>query len=58
MNPAWFLRAKRWAQNSPSMGRVKLVVAVVALCLLIVGAEWAGLVPDWISDRPARPHRF
>lgn len=39
MNTRWLLRAKRLAQNPPSWGRVKLVLGVIALCLLIVGAE-------------------
>ena len=35
-----FLRMKRFAQNPPSWGRVKLVLGVVAVCLAIAGAEW------------------
>ena len=55
MNLRWLLIAKRWAQNSPSMGRVKLVVGVIVVCLLIVGAEKLGLTPDWMTaDRVRR----
>jgi hypothetical protein len=45
----WLLRAKRWVQNPPSEGRVKLVFAVVAICLLIAGIEYFGLWPDWMT---------
>lgn len=55
MNLRWLLMAERWAQNSPSMGRVKLVVGVIVVCLLIVGAEKLGLTPDWMTaDRVRR----
>ncbi|MDG1863762.1 MAG: hypothetical protein P8J02_11260 [Yoonia sp.] len=47
--------AKRWAQNPPSMGRVKLVAAVIGVCVLIVVAEKLGLTPDWMAaDRVRR----
>ena len=40
MNPIhWLLRAKRWAQHPPSPGRVRLVLAIVALCALLYGIE-------------------
>jgi hypothetical protein len=45
----WLMRAKRWAQNPPSAGRVKLVFGVVAICLVIVGIEYFGLWPDWMT---------
>lgn len=55
MNMRWLLMAKRWAQNPPRMGRVKLVAAVVAVCVLIVIAEKMGLTPEWMSaERPPR----
>ena len=55
MNLRWLLMAKRWAQSPPSMGRVKLVVGVIVVCLLIVGAEKLGLTPDWMTaDRVRR----
>ena len=43
----WLTRAKRWAQNPPSEGRVKLVFGVVAICLVIVGVEYFVGWPDW-----------
>ena len=46
---AWLLRAKRWAQNPPSEGRVKLVFGVVALCLVLVGIEYIVGWPDWMT---------
>lgn len=45
----WLLRAKRWAQNPPSEGRVKLVFGVVALCLVLVGIEYIVGWPDWMT---------
>lgn len=55
MNPRWLLMAKRWAQNPPSMGRVKLVVGIIVVCLLVVGAEKLGVTPDWMAaDRVRR----
>ncbi|MES2541118.1 MAG: hypothetical protein V4720_02525 [Pseudomonadota bacterium] len=45
----WLLRAKRWAQNPPSEGRVKLVFGVVALCLVLVGIEYFVGWPDWMT---------
>jgi len=53
----WLVRAKRWAQHPPSEGRVKLVFGVIALCLVVVGLEWAfgwpaWLTPDRLSAKP------
>lgn len=45
----WLLRAKRWAQNPPSEGRVKLVFGAVALCLVLVGIEFLVGWPDWMT---------
>ncbi len=50
INIIWLLRAKRWVQNPPSIGRVKLVFGVIAVALVIVGLEWAGLWPDWAQS--------
>ena len=47
MNMAWLLRMARWARHPPSIGRVILIFSVVVICLLIAGAEWLGLFPDW-----------
>jgi hypothetical protein len=45
----WLLRARRWAQNPPSAGRVKLVLGVVALCIAIAAWEWAFGWPEWLT---------
>jgi hypothetical protein len=45
----WLLRAKRWVQNPPSEGRVKLVLGVVALCLVLVAIERLAGWPDWMT---------
>ena len=48
----WLMRARRWLQNPPSMSRVVLVVAVIAICLALFAVErWIGL-PDWMSANP------
>lgn len=39
MNPRHFLRMAHWARHPPSAKRVKLVLAVVVVCLIIVGIE-------------------
>ncbi len=46
---AWLIRAKRWAQNPPSAGQVKLVFGVILACLVIVGWEWAFGWPEWMT---------
>ncbi len=57
MNLRWLLRATLWARRPPSTARVKLVLGVVALCLLLVAAErWIGLpVPEGFTGRSPRP---
>lgn len=39
MNLHWLLRAKRLAQNPPSMGRVYLVLGIIAVCIGLVVIE-------------------
>ncbi len=46
---AWLVRAKRWAQNPPSPGRVRLIFAVIGFCLLIAGYEWVFGWPEWLA---------
>ncbi len=55
MNPIWFIRMARWARNPPSAGRVKLVLAVVALSLLVAGAEQLWGFPDWLAPQKLKP---
>ena len=58
MNWFWLLRMAQWARNPPSPARVKLVLAVIALCLGVYAVEtWIGW-PDWMSlDAEAVPNR-
>ncbi len=60
MNPLHLLRMARWARHPPSRNRVLLGLAVIAVCLAIVGLEWAGFWPDWASGagRAARIPRL
>ncbi len=52
----WFLRMAEWARHPPSPGRVKLVVAVVAVCLVLAGIEWLWGWPEALTvDRIRRP---
>ncbi|MWB77018.1 hypothetical protein GLS40_03140 [Pseudooceanicola sp. 216_PA32_1] len=51
----WLVRMSRWARNPPSPGRVKLVLAVVAICLLIVTLEHFFGTPDWMKVNPRGP---
>ncbi|MCC0063965.1 MAG: hypothetical protein H6895_07745 [Defluviimonas sp.] len=46
MNLRHLVRMSRWARHPPPLWRVKLVFAVVALCLLIVGLDHFGLWPE------------
>jgi predicted acyltransferase len=51
----WMLRMARWVRHPPSPARIKLVLAIIALGLLIVGLEKAGLWPEWATaQRPRR----
>lgn len=39
----WLLRMSLWARHPPSEKRVRLVLAVIALCLLLFAIErWVG----------------
>ncbi|WP_168771033.1 hypothetical protein [Palleronia sediminis] len=58
MNLSWLLRARRWAHNPPSMGRVKFVLAIVAICVLLFAIERVWGWPDWLTpERPGRAPR-
>lgn len=54
MNPRWFLRAKRLAQNPPSAGRVRFVFAIIAICLVLFAIESLVGWPDWLVATPQR----
>ncbi len=57
MNLRHFLRMARWARHPPSERRVKLVIAVLALCLLLVLIERLFGWPDWLTLENARFRR-
>ncbi|EAR51701.1 hypothetical protein OG2516_03915 [Oceanicola granulosus HTCC2516] len=48
----WLLRAKRWADRPPSAERVKLVLGVIAACLLLAGVVRFVGWPDWATLEP------
>ena len=51
MNIGWLLRAKQWAHNPPSMGRVKFVVAIIAICVLLFAIERIFGWPEWLTPQ-------
>lgn len=58
MNPHWLLRMARWVRNPPSSGRVRLVLAVVALCLALHAVErWIGWPDALTAERLRAPMR-
>ena len=48
----WLLRMAKWARRPPSASRVKLVAAVIALCLILFAIERLFGWPEWLT--PAR----
>ncbi|MFD1913425.1 hypothetical protein [Halodurantibacterium flavum] len=54
MNLIWLLRMARWARRPPSAARVKLVLGIIAVCLILAGIELFGLWPDWATMEPVR----
>lgn len=51
----WFLRMAKWARHPPSAKRVKLVLAVIALCLILFAIErWVGW-PEALTVQKMRP---
>jgi len=42
----WLLRAAKWAHRPPSARQVKIVLAVIALCLLLAAVELVFGWPD------------
>lgn len=49
MNTTWLMRMARWVRHPPSPQRVKLVLAVVALCFVLYGVELFFGWPDTLS---------
>lgn len=54
----WLMRAKRWTQNPPSVGRIALVFGVVALCLVLFGIERYVGWPEWLTPNAAHMPRM
>ena len=55
MSPHWLFKMSQWARNPPSVGRVKLVFAVILLVAVIWGIDLLGYWPDWArTDRIPR----
>jgi len=51
----WLMRMKRWVQNPPSPGRIKLVFGVIAICAAIAIYEHLYGWPEWLEvNRPIR----
>ena len=49
MTPRQLFRMAQWARNPPSMRRIKIIFAVVGVCLVIYCIErWIGW-PDWLT---------
>lgn len=51
----WLVKMAMWARNPPSPERVKLVFAVIALCLVLVGIEMLVGFPDWLVPQKVKP---
>jgi len=49
MNYRILLRMARLAQRPPSWQRVRLVLAIIAVCLLIAGFEYLFGWPAWLT---------
>jgi hypothetical protein len=54
MNVRHLLRLRRWAQNPPSVARMKLLLAVAAILILIYGLDYFGYWPDWATSENIR----
>ena len=52
MSYRWLLRMKRLAQNPPSESRVKLVLGIIALCIVLYLTERLIGWPDFLSSEP------
>lgn len=50
----WMMKAKRWAQNPPSMRQVVFTFGVIAACLAVAGYERLFGWPDWLTVNSLR----
>lgn len=49
MNLHWLMRMSQWVRHPPSRGRVKLVLAVGAVCVALWGIELIWGWPAWLT---------
>lgn len=49
MNLRGLMRMALWARRPPSEARVRLVLAVLAICLALFGFERVFGWPDWLT---------
>lgn len=49
MNLIWLVRMSRWVRNPPSPQRVKLVLGIIALCLILIAIEHFWGWPEWLT---------
>lgn len=54
MSFRWLIRATMWVRNPPSPARVKLVLGIIALCLIIGFIEHYIGWPDWAKAERIR----
>ncbi|MBD3677685.1 MAG: hypothetical protein HUJ27_04695 [Rhodobacteraceae bacterium] len=54
MSQRWFWRMARWARRPPSEARVKLVLMVIALCVVLFGIEWLFGWPEFLTVEKVR----
>jgi hypothetical protein len=47
----WLIRAKRWVQNPPSMGKVIFFGAILLVCLTVGFVEHYIGWPDWAQRK-------
>ncbi|MEM9498077.1 MAG: hypothetical protein AAGA28_09170 [Pseudomonadota bacterium] len=52
MNHRWLFRMKRWVQRPAAESRVKFVLAIILICVLLVGLEQMFGVPEWMQMAP------
>lgn len=54
MNLRWLMRMSRWARNPPSEKRVKLGLAIFAICLALFAYEYFIGAPEWMEGFKSR----
>ena len=50
----WLVRMARWARHPPSLGQVKIMLAVVGIALALVAVEQIWGWPDWLTVNKRR----